>query len=159
MPNNCSRPGKVDAILVPRVPQSYVEGRSKMRRLFKDTQGEMQGYFRRTGILPITHTVVIRKSLSEQEPWVCESLVRAFMDAQTALRSGLPVRSEARVHRPTRSSIRRTIGRSMALNSWAHGVAPNRQNIETFVRYAHEQGYTARRLSVEELFPRNTLSL
>src|SRR5262245_58670720 len=36
--------GKVDAILVPRVPQSYVEGRSKMRRLFKDAKGEMQGY-------------------------------------------------------------------------------------------------------------------
>ena len=32
-------------------------------------------------------------------------------------------------------------------------------NIETFVRYAHEQGYTARRLSVEELFAENTLAL
>src|SRR6202008_3731907 len=53
--------GKVDAILVPRVPQSYVEGRSKMRRLFKDPQGEMQGFFRKTGILPITHTVVVRE--------------------------------------------------------------------------------------------------
>jgi hypothetical protein len=27
------------------------------------------------------------------------------------------------------------------------------------VRYAHEQGYTSRRLSVEELFPPNTLLL
>lgn len=150
--------GKVDAILVPRVPQSYVEGRSKMRRLFKDPQGEMQGYFRQTGILPITHTVVIRKSLSEQEPWVCESLVRAFMDAQTLCDPAcvsdpkLVSSADAIFHQENNRAV-------YGLNSWAHGVTPNRQNIETFVRYAHEQGYTARRLSIDELFPRNTLSL
>jgi 4,5-dihydroxyphthalate decarboxylase len=150
--------GEVDAILVPRVPQSYVEGRSKMRRLFKDAQGEMQGYFRKTGFMPITHTVVVRKSLSEQEPWVCESLVQAFMDAQRLCDPAcltdpkLVSSADAIFHQEQDRAV-------YGLNSWAHGVAPNRQNIETFVRYAHEQGYTARRLSIEELFPPNTLSL
>jgi 4,5-dihydroxyphthalate decarboxylase len=150
--------GEVDAILVPRVPQSFVEGRSKMRRLFKDTQGEMQGYFRKTGFLPITHTVVVKKSLSEQEPWVCESLVQAFMDAQRLCDPAcltdpkLVSSADAIFHQEQDRAV-------YGLNSWVHGVAPNRQNIETFVRYAHEQGYTARRLSIEELFPPNTLSL
>jgi 4,5-dihydroxyphthalate decarboxylase len=150
--------GEVDAILVPRVPQSYVEGRSKMRRLFKDAQGEMQGYFRKTGFMPITHTVVVRKSLSEQEPWVCESLVQAFMDAQrlcdpACLTDPKLISSADAIFHQEQDRA------AYGLNSWAHGVAPNRQNIETFVRYAHEQGYTARRLSIEELFPPNTLSL
>ena len=148
--------GKVDAILVPRVPQSYVEGRSKMRRLFKDPQGEMQSYSQRTGILPITHTVVIKKSLSKQEPWLCESLVRAFMDAQSLC-------EPACVSDPKLVSMADAIfyqeqnRKVYGASSWAHGVAPNRKNIETFVRYAHEQGYTARHLTVEELFPRTTL--
>ena len=149
---------KVDAIFVPRVPQSYVEGRSKMRRLFRDTQHEMQAYSRRTGIVPITHTVVIREALSRQEPWVCENLVRAFMDAQSLC-------DPACLSDPKQVSMADAIfyqeqnRAAYGANSWAHGVAPNRQNIETFLRYAHEQGYTARPLSVDELFPRNTLSL
>ncbi len=150
--------GKVDAILVPRVPQSYVEDRSKMRRLFKDTQGEMQEYFRKTGILPITHTVVLRESLARQEPWVCESLVRAFMEAQRLCDPAclsdpkLVSSADAIFHQESNRAV-------YGLNSWAHGVEANRPNIETFVRYAHEQGYTARRLAIEELFPANALSL
>jgi len=150
--------GKADAIVVPRVPQSYVEGRSKMRRLFKDAQGEMQGYFRKTGFLPITHTVVLRESRAKQEPWVCESLVRAFMDAQRLCDPActsdpkLVSSADAIFHQEQNRAV-------YGLNSWAHGVAPNRQNIETFLRYAHEQAYTARRLSIEELFPASTLSL
>jgi 4,5-dihydroxyphthalate decarboxylase len=149
---------KVDAIFVPRVPQSYVEGRSKMRRLFRDTQREMQEYSRRTGIVPITHTVVIRESLSQQEPWICESLVRAFMDAQNLC-------DPACLSDPKQVSMADAIfyqeqnRAAYGPNSWAHGVAPNRKNMETFLRYAHEQGYSARRLSVDELFPRNTLAL
>lgn len=149
---------KVDAILVPRVPQSFVEGRSKMRRLFKDTQREMQEYSRRTGIVPITHTVVIKESLGTQEAWLCESLTQAFMDAQRLC-------DPACVSDPKQLSMTDAIfyqeqnRAAYGANSWAHGVGPNRKNIETFLRYAHEQGYTARRLSVEELFPRNTLSM
>jgi 4,5-dihydroxyphthalate decarboxylase len=150
--------GRVDAILVPRVPQSFVEGRSKMRRLFKDAQHETQAYFRKTGILPITHAVVIKESLSRQEPWICESLVRAFMDAQRLCEPAclsdpkLVSNADAIFHQENNRVV-------YGLNSWAHGIAPNRQNIETFIRYAHEQGYTPRRLSIEELFPANTLAL
>ena len=36
---------------------------------------------------------------------------------------------------------------------WQHGVANNRALLETFIRYAHEQGYIPRRPSVEEMFP------
>jgi 4,5-dihydroxyphthalate decarboxylase len=150
--------GEVDAMLVPRIPQSFVEDRSHMRRLFRDARGEMQGYFRKTGFLPITHTVVIKQSLADQEPWVCESLVRAFMDAQklcdpACLEDPKLVSSPDAIF--DQEANRKVYGR----NAYVHGVAPNRQNIETFVRYAHEQGYTARRLSIEELFPKHTLSL
>ena len=47
----------------------------------------------------------------------------------------------------------------MARNPYSHGIGPNRKVIETFVRYAHEQGYISRNLPVEELFVSNTLTL
>jgi 4,5-dihydroxyphthalate decarboxylase len=38
-------------------------------------------------------------------------------------------------------------------NAWSHGLNPtNRKVIETFVRYAHDQGYIDRVMSLEELF-------
>ncbi|MCC6779195.1 MAG: ABC transporter substrate-binding protein, partial [Hyphomicrobiales bacterium] len=39
---------------------------------------------------------------------------------------------------------------------WPYGIEPNRKTLETMVRYAHTQGITARRLSVDELFVSST---
>ena len=150
--------GAVDAIVLPREPQSYIDGVSGMRRLFRSAQAEMQSYARRTGFLPITHTIVMKQSMSEQEPWICESLTRAFMEAQRLCDPGC-------LADPKQLSMADAIfyqeqnRAAYGTHSWAHGVARNRSNIETFLRYAHEQGYTARRLAVEELFPTNTLGL
>ena len=68
--------GVVDAIWCTSVPQPFQNGESWIRRLFPDTQGEMQAFVRRTGIMPITHTLVMKKQLAEREPWIAESLYR-----------------------------------------------------------------------------------
>ena len=44
-------------------------------------------------------------------------------------------------------------------NPYVHGFGPNRAVIETFLRYAHEQGYVARPMRAEELFVPETLGL
>ncbi len=45
--------------------------------------------------------------------------------------------------------------RAFGTDPWVHGLAPNRHVLETFVRYAHEQGYISRLPALEELFPEN----
>ena len=40
---------------------------------------------------------------------------------------------------------------------WPYGVEANRQTLETFLRYAAEQGLTERKLRIDELFPRQSL--
>jgi len=42
---------------------------------------------------------------------------------------------------------------------WSYGLAPNRQLLETFTRYHHEQGISARPVEPEELFAPSTLDL
>jgi 4,5-dihydroxyphthalate decarboxylase len=150
--------GEVDAIFVPVLPQSFVEGRSKFRRLFEDAQGETHNYFRRTGILPITHTIVIKQSLSEREPWIAESLFHAFDEAQRQC-DAYWLADEKHMSMADAVFYLDQHRAVYGTNSWVQGFEPNRRVIDTFVRYAHEQGYTSRRLSIEELFPPNTLSL
>jgi 4,5-dihydroxyphthalate decarboxylase len=150
--------GKVDAILVPRIPQSFVEGKSNMRRLFRDAQGEFRQLTRRMGFVPLTHTIVMKQSLSERAPWLCESLTRAFMDAQRVCDAAY--QSDPKFISMTDAVFHLEQNQATyGAHSWAHGVSRNRACLSTFLRHAHEQGYTARRLSVEELFPANTLGL
>jgi 4,5-dihydroxyphthalate decarboxylase len=47
--------------------------------------------------------------------------------------------------------------REMGEDWWPYGLAPNRQVLDTFLRYHHEQGLSKRRYQPEELFAKETL--
>jgi 4,5-dihydroxyphthalate decarboxylase len=150
--------GEVDAILVPKLPRSFVAGTSGLRRLFKNAQAEGEAYVNRTGFLPVTHVMVMAQSLEEREPWIAESLLQAFTEAQRqcleflfADPKNLSTPDAVFYLEQQRATYRNDI--------WTHGVNANRPVLDTFLRYAHEQGYTARQLSIEELFPNSVLSL
>jgi 4,5-dihydroxyphthalate decarboxylase len=152
------RTGVVDAIYCTGIPEAFENGESWIRRLFPDTQAEMRSFVARTGIMPITHAFVMKKQLAEREPWIAESLYRALVESQQVA-----------------DRIYQTDAKLMSLNEavfiveqqkalygatpYAHGLAPNRKIVETFVRYAHEQGYISRPIPVDELFVPVTLKL
>ena len=46
----------------------------------------------------------------------------------------------------------------MGENYWPYGFAPNRNTLDTFLRYHHEQGLSKRRLQPEDLFSRRRRS-
>lgn len=150
--------GVVDAIYCTGIPKAFENGETWIRRLFPDAQSEMQSFVRRTGIMPITHVFVIKKQLAEREPWVAENLYRAFVQSQQAA-------DQIYQTDPKLMSLLDSVfilEQQKALygaNPYAHGLAPNRKTVETFVRYAHDQGYISRRIPVEELFVPATRNL
>ncbi len=156
-PETLLREGKVDAIMVPTTPASFIRHESGIRRLFRDARAEMRSLVARTGILPITHTVVMKQSIYDAEPWVAQSIYKAFTEAQRlndefydndSKRLGL---SEAVFFLEEERAL-------YGANAWSQGLdAKNRKVIETFVRYAHDQGYIDRVAKLEELFTPNCL--
>jgi 4,5-dihydroxyphthalate decarboxylase len=150
--------GAVDAVFCTKVPKQFLAGEPWIRRLFPDAQDETQRLARDTGIVPMTHTLIMNKRLADREPWVAESLFNMFVAAQRTA-------DEVAQDDPKRISLVDSVflveqqRRAYGSNPYVHGAGPNRKAIETFVRYAHEQGYISREIPVEELFAPSTLAL
>jgi 4,5-dihydroxyphthalate decarboxylase len=147
--------GELDAVMGPRPPSGFPGPRVK--RLFPDFRSVEVDYFKRTRIFPIMHTVVIRRDLLEREPWVARSIYDAFCEAKARTMAHL---SEAVVLWVTLPWLIAEVESTQALmgeDYWPYGVAPNREAIETLMRYSCEQSLAQRRVPVEELFVASTL--
>jgi 4,5-dihydroxyphthalate decarboxylase len=149
--------GEIDALLTAQVPAPYVKRAPQVRRLFADTRAVEADHFRRTGIFPIMHVMVLRLELYQRHPWIAQSLYKALLDAKQHCIEGI-FRNDA-IHSviPWTASHAEDMRQLMGQDFWPYGVETNRQTLETFLRYAAEQGLTERRLRVDELFPRQSL--
>src|SRR5574341_1789618 len=73
--------GDIDALIGARKPAAFGKD-GRIRRLFPNYRDLEREYFRKTGIFPIMHTVVIREALYKDQPWIAESLYKAFVQAK-----------------------------------------------------------------------------
>jgi 4,5-dihydroxyphthalate decarboxylase len=123
--------GRLDALLFyafhgNEIDRSTIDlkERPEARMLFPDPAAEGRRYFAKTGINPINHCMVVRRSLAEEQPWVIPSLYDAFYAAQT---------EQARAEMP-------------------YGIRANRTVLEAAATYLHEQGLTDRIVRLDEVF-------
>lgn len=149
--------GRIDALIAPRAPSCFVRRAPNVARLFPDFRSEERSYFERTRIFPIMHVLAIREEVVDAHAWLPTSVFKAYAQAKrlcmqelyevTALKLTLPwVVAEA-------ESTREAMGEDF----WPYGFRENRIALEAAVRYSHEQGLSARRLSADELFVASTL--
>src|SRR5438034_375507 len=74
--------GELEAAIYPETLPSIRSGSSKVALLFPDAKKAEIDYFKKSGIFPIMHTVVIRNEILEKHPWVAVSVVQAFQKAK-----------------------------------------------------------------------------
>jgi 4,5-dihydroxyphthalate decarboxylase len=149
--------GEIDAMMSPRMPSCFVNGSPRVRRLFPNyKQAEME-YFKKTGLFPIMHVIVIKRALYEKNPWVAQSLFKAFCEAKDVCMKELYDTNVLRVSLPWTAAEYEETRDLMTAAYWSYGLAPNRANLETLNRYLHEQGLTRQKLDLAELFARETL--
>jgi len=149
--------GEIDALYTARMPSSFRTGSGNVKRLFPDFVAVERDYFRRTGIFPIMHTVVIRRDVHERSPWVAQSLYKAFAAAQRETYEDLHETAALKTMLPWLTAHVEETRREMGDDFWPYGFQRNRDTLATFLRYSYEQGLSKRLLEPAELFAPETL--
>lgn len=149
--------GEIDAMMSPRMPTCFLNGSPRVRRLFPNyKQAEME-YFRKTGLFPIMHVMVIRRAIYDAHPWVAQSLYKGFCSAKDLCMKELYDTNVLRVSLPWTSAEYEETRALMTADYWPYGIAPNRANLETLHSYLYEQGLIKQTLNLDELFAHQTV--
>ena len=148
--------GEIDAMMSPRMPTCFLEGAANVRRLFPNYRQAEMDYFAKTGLFPIMHVIVIKRAIYEKDPWVAQTLYKAFCEAKDLCMRELYDTNILRVSLPWTSAEYEDTRDLMTADYWPYGLAPNRMNLETLHGYLYEQGLIKQRLNLDELFARET---
>jgi 4,5-dihydroxyphthalate decarboxylase len=148
--------GEIDALHTARTPSTFYSRPDDVKRLFPDFVAVEKAYYRRTGIFPIMHVIAIRRDVYEANRWVARSLFKAFIAAQRVTYDNLAVTSAMTSMLPWQVAAVEDARAELGDDWWPYGLDRNRAVLDTFLRYHHEQGLSARRLRPEELFAPET---
>lgn len=141
--------GELDAAISARDPGG--------RRLFANHREAEADYFRRTGIFPIMHVVVLRRDAYERDRWIAMNLLKAFEEAKQRSLERIADVGASQVPLAWIADHARQWRSIAGDDFWPYGLEANRRTLEAFVQYGYEQGVCKRRLKVEELFAPETL--
>ena len=139
------------------VDRSTVDVSAVTRHLFPDPAAEGRRFYAKTGLFPINHTVVVRRSLLESHPWIALNLYSAFVAAKEEIarygKSYLQWYFESGL---LDGGVKRTLAEHDPL---AYGFKAARPVLETVAQYVHEQGLSTRRVELKEIFAPSTLDV
>jgi 4,5-dihydroxyphthalate decarboxylase len=142
--------GEVDATLLPAPPVFAPGDEAHVRRVFPDYVPVEQEYFQRTGLLPMTHTVVIKNSVLAEHPWVAESVYEGLCRMLDVYEERLRV---ANAPSPVWPSLTwREQEAVLGPHPWPPGLSANRATLQAAITYAVEQGLIEQPLAPEALF-------
>jgi len=151
--------GEIDALIGAREPDSFRGGSPNVARLFPDYRPVEVNYYRRTGIFPIMHLVVLKRETYESNPWLAYSLLKAFEESKRLCAEEMSRQSALRYMLPWMIPELEETVRIMGDEYWPYGVEANRRTIETFIGYSVEQGLAESRFGVEEMFAPETVNV
>jgi 4,5-dihydroxyphthalate decarboxylase len=126
-----------------------------VKPLIPNARDAEAAWYRKTGIYPINHTVVVKDSLLRADPTLAPRLFTAFTEAKAALlrqfTSGAELSADAQALAQRRSVV--------GDDPLPYGLARNRKAIEAVIQLARDQKILAHKVELEDVFASNTLGL
>jgi 4,5-dihydroxyphthalate decarboxylase len=124
--------------------------------LIPDARKAGFAYFRKTGVYPINHGLVVKDSLLRAEPGLAVDLFRAFQEAKKIYLAHLDAGKNLSPADETAIALKQVVGDPFPFGT---NTGPNRKALETIVEFAVDQKVIPAKFSLEELFAPGTLNL
>lgn len=141
---------ELEGALYPETLPSIRRGSPKVAMLFPDPKQAEVEYFKKSGIFPIMHTVVIKNEILEKHPWVAVSLLQAFQRAKEVCYERMKdPRTFALVWVKELMQEQESI---FGPDPWPYNLKENSNALEAVIRYEHDQGMVKKRPKMEDLF-------
>jgi 4,5-dihydroxyphthalate decarboxylase len=149
--------GEIDALYTARAPSTFGNGSGKVRRLFGNYAAVEREYYQKTGIFPPMHIIAIRRDVYDANPWVAQSLSKAFVAAQKDAYEEIRSTAALKAMLPWLTDHVEETEKLMGRDFWPYGYEANINALSTFLRYHYEQGLSKRQLMPKELFAPESL--
>jgi 4,5-dihydroxyphthalate decarboxylase len=134
--------------------EADLESHPDVKPLFPEPAAEGIRYYKKTGIYPINHGMVVKRTVFEREPWVVINILKAFHEANDIAEKER--REHVAYHLET-GLVPPDYRKALSTRVITHGLKANRSTLETAARYSHQQGLTPRVMAMEDLFAPNAL--
>jgi 4,5-dihydroxyphthalate decarboxylase len=144
--------GEIAALICPHPPRDFENRSGRVVRLFSDYRAVEEEYFRETGIFPPMHLVALRQDAVDAHPWIAMNLFEAFTEAKRRALARAIDPNTPRYPVPWSFANAQRAEQLIGEDFWPYGLEPNRTALDAFLRMAHEQAATERRLAPEDLF-------
>ena len=147
--------GEIDVLISADNPKCILENSPNVTRLFPNYPAVERGYYQRTGIFPIMHTVVIRKDLLAKNDGLAKAVYQSFCEAKKAAvenyKHGL-IFNSVEIMFPWFSNLINEDRAVLGEDWWPYGMGANRKAVDLILRYHYEQGVTDRLYKIEDIF-------
>jgi 4,5-dihydroxyphthalate decarboxylase len=120
----------------------------EVRPLIPDARNAAVAYFRRTGIYPINHTVVIKDSVLGETPQVAAELFALFAAAKAPYLERLEEGRDL----SAADQVAIEAGKAIGGDPFPYGVAANRPALDAITAMAADQHVIPRPVAVSDLF-------
>jgi len=127
----------------------------ELQPLIDDPQQAGIDYYRKTGIYPISHMIVVKDELLEAHPWLAETLCDLFVRAKRHYLSQLNGSPGAHPVNTDMLAMRPVLGEDYI----PYDLESNRQTIEALIRFCVNQQIIPQPVEMEELFPNSVLNV
>ena len=121
--------------------------------LIPDAREAGFAYYRRTGIYPVNHTIVVRDAVLDREPEIAMDLFNAFEESKDAYVASLDSIADPTPGDELANALRDGVGG----DPFPNGMKANAKAIDALAQFALDQHITPVKYTPEELFATATL--
>jgi len=143
--------GEIDATLGALMPTNFGSS-PNIARLFPNYRQVEIASYQTTGVHPIMHLVVVRKSTLEKHPWIAEPLMKAFTEAKAQALARIFYTGAFKCMLPMLHAEVDETRQIFGDDPWPDGVEANLRTLDRLLTYMMEDGIITRRPSMQDLF-------